>query len=52
MRTTYTIYSPDGTTLDGEVDRANWLDQFPNEDPESLPAIAGTAIVFDRIVWT
>lgn len=34
-----------------DVYRENWLTQFPSEDPESLPWIAGTAIVFDRKVW-
>ena len=34
-----------------DIYRANWLDQFPDVDPESLPHIAGTAIVFGRRVW-
>ena len=32
--------------------RANWLRQHPGTDPESLPWIVGTAVVFDRIIWT
>lgn len=32
--------------------RNNWLTYRPGTDPESLPAIAGTAILFpDRQVW-
>jgi hypothetical protein len=32
--------------------RANWLRQNPGTDPESLPWIAGAAVLFDRIIWT
>ena len=31
--------------------RANWLRQHPGTDPESLPFIAGPAVLFDRRVW-
>jgi hypothetical protein len=31
--------------------RANWMRMHPTQDPESLPFIAGTAVLFDRIVW-
>lgn len=31
--------------------RAAWLSQHPNDDPESLPAIYGPAVCFDRQVW-
>jgi hypothetical protein len=31
--------------------RANALRQFPGTDPESLPWIAGPAVLFDRRVW-
>ena len=31
--------------------RTNWMTQHPSADPESLPWIAGTAILFDRRVW-
>ena len=35
-----------------DVYRTNWMSRHPDEDPESLPTIAGTAILFHRIVWT
>jgi hypothetical protein len=31
--------------------RNNWLSRNPGADPESIPAIYGTAILFDRRVW-
>lgn len=31
--------------------RNNWLTQHPKEDPESLPAIYGPAVLFSRRVW-
>lgn len=31
--------------------RNNWLTQHPEEDPESLPAIYGPAVLFSRRVW-
>lgn len=31
--------------------RTNWMKHNPDADPDSLPTIAGTAVVFDRIVW-
>lgn len=31
--------------------RANWLSRHPGADPESIPAIYGLAVLFDRIVW-
>ncbi|MGE4043411.1 MAG: hypothetical protein AB7F35_01065 [Acetobacteraceae bacterium] len=31
--------------------RANRLTKHPDTDPETLPAIYGTAIVFDQRVW-
>jgi len=31
--------------------RNNWMAQHPSDAPGSLPAIAGVAILFDRIVW-
>lgn len=32
--------------------RAAWLQRYPYDDPESLPDIAGTAVLFERPVWT
>jgi hypothetical protein len=34
-----------------EIYRANWLKHHPKDDPETLPWIAGVAVLFDRIVW-
>ena len=31
--------------------RANWLSQHPEIDPETMPTIAGTAVLFHRRVW-
>jgi hypothetical protein len=31
--------------------RNNWLTQHPEEDPESLPAIYGPAVLFHGRVW-
>lgn len=31
--------------------RRNWLIQHPSTDPETMPHIVGTAILFDRRVW-
>ncbi len=31
--------------------RNNWLTQHPEDDPESLPAIYGPAILMSRRVW-
>jgi hypothetical protein len=31
--------------------RTNWLTRYPYTDPESLPWIAGPAIVFTRRIW-
>ena len=31
--------------------RHNWLTQKPGTNPDDLPPIHGTAILFDRIVW-
>lgn len=31
--------------------RANWLRGHPGTDPETLPFIAGVAVLFDQIVW-
>lgn len=31
--------------------RANWLKQHPECDPETLPIIVGTAILFEQRVW-
>ena len=31
--------------------RNNWLTQHPGTDPDDLPAIHGTAVLFDRRVW-
>ena len=31
--------------------RASWMERHPGTDPEDLPWIAGTAVLFDRIVW-
>jgi hypothetical protein len=31
--------------------RANWLKQHPEQDPEALPHIAGTAVVTGRRIW-
>ena len=32
--------------------RANWLKRHPKDDPESLPYIAGAAVVFEERVWS
>jgi hypothetical protein len=32
--------------------RNNWMTQYPDTDPETLPNIAGIAILFYRTVWT
>ena len=32
--------------------RAAWLQEHPSHDPETLPWIAGPAVIFDRIVWS
>jgi hypothetical protein len=32
--------------------RAAWLRDHPADDPETLPWIAGLAVIFDRIVWS
>lgn len=37
-----------GTT----IYRNNWLTQHPGTEPESIPYIVGTAVLFDRIVWS
>lgn len=31
--------------------RCNWLTQHPKTEPESMPAIHGVAVLFDRRVW-
>ena len=31
--------------------RANWLRVHPQDAPESLPFIAGVAVVFERVIW-
>jgi hypothetical protein len=35
-----------------DIYRANWMKQHPECDPDTLPTIAGVAVLFDRIVWT
>lgn len=32
--------------------RSFWLSTHPDDDPESLPAIYGTAVLFSRTVWS
>lgn len=32
--------------------RAGWLARYPESDPEDLHWIAGTAVLFERIVWS
>ena len=32
--------------------RASWMGRHPATDPETLPWIAGDAVVFSRIVWS
>jgi hypothetical protein len=32
--------------------RANWMEQHPEVDPQTLDAIYGPAVLFNRIVWT
>jgi hypothetical protein len=32
--------------------RAGWLARFPESNPEDLHWIAGTAVLFERVVWT
>lgn len=34
-----------------EIYRHNWMTQHPDDNPDSLPTIAGTAVLFHRIVW-
>ncbi len=34
-----------------EIYRSNYMKQYPETNPESLPCIVGTAIVFSRRVW-
>ena len=34
-----------------EIYRANWLSRHRYCDPETLPWIAGTAVLFERRVW-
>lgn len=49
----------DGKHLDGlprneaatPIYRNNWLRQHPKDEPESLPAIYGPAVLFNRRVW-
>ena len=31
--------------------RASWMERHPKDDPESLPWIAGDAVIFGRTVW-
>lgn len=31
--------------------RTNWMAQHPDQDSETLPSIAGTAVLFHRLVW-
>ncbi len=31
--------------------RTNWLEQHASCEPEELPTIAGTAVLFERIIW-
>jgi hypothetical protein len=31
--------------------RHNWLTRYPESNPATLPAIAGTAVLFGRRVW-
>ena len=35
-----------------EIYRASWLSRHPSDHPETLPWIAGTAVVFGRTVWS
>lgn len=36
-----------------QIYRNNWITQYPGTDPESMPNIAGIAVLFpDRVVWT
>lgn len=35
-----------------EIYRRNWLTQHPGTDPETLPHIAGPAVLFEDVVWT
>ena len=32
--------------------RANYIQQYPSVDPESLSFIVGNAVLFDRVIWT
>lgn len=34
-----------------DIYRASWMKRHPGEDPETLPAIEGVAVVFDVQVW-
>jgi hypothetical protein len=40
------MWGPNGPTT--RLYRASWLKQHPNHDPESMPHIAGVAIVFEE----
>lgn len=34
-----------------EIYRGNWMKRNPSDDPDSLPTIAGIAILFERRIW-
>ncbi|MGH6714927.1 MAG: hypothetical protein ACREDC_01935 [Bradyrhizobium sp.] len=34
-----------------KIYRCNWLTEYPDDDPNSLPAIAGVAVLFLQRVW-
>ena len=34
------------------VYRASWMERHPETNPETLPGIAGDAVVFGRTVWS
>jgi hypothetical protein len=34
-----------------KIYRFNWMQQHPEQDPETLPYIAGPAVLFEQIVW-
>lgn len=40
-------YNPEATL----IYRASWLRRHPADDPRSLPAIRGPAVLFDKRVW-
>lgn len=34
-----------------KIYQTNWLKIYPGTNPDTLPSIVGTVVLFDRIVW-